>query len=108
MNNDEDLEALYDELLSRKHESMHRRARILVWKLTVNGAYALKRFIDIAVSLFALVLLFPLFLIIALVIRLESSGPVIFTQTRVGRDGRHFKFYKFRSMRSDAEGLKKH
>lgn len=57
-----------------------------------------KRLIDIIVSLGALVLLLPVFLLIALAIRLESPGPALFTQYRWGRDLKPFRVYKFRSM----------
>ena len=63
----------------------------------------LKRLIDIVFSLFALVLLSPLMLAIAAAIRLTSPGKVIFRQERVGRAGKRFNIYKFRSMRADAE-----
>lgn len=48
----------------------------------------------------------PFFVVLGILIKLESSGKVIFTQVRVGLDGRHFNFYKFRSMRNDAEAVK--
>jgi exopolysaccharide biosynthesis polyprenyl glycosylphosphotransferase len=57
-----------------------------------------KHMVDLAGSLLLLVSLAPLFLLIALFIRLDSSGPVLFVQERVGRNGRPFKMYKFRSM----------
>lgn len=57
-----------------------------------------KRGMDIAGSLFALVLFAPLFALIAMAIKLTSKGPVLFRQTRVGRYGRRFTFLKFRSM----------
>lgn len=101
-----ELQELYDELLSRKNEGLSRRVRIFMWKATVRSSYALKRFIDIVVSAGALVCLAPLFALTALAIRLESRGPVFFSQIRVGRDGKQFKFYKFRSMRKDAEACK--
>ena len=53
-----------------------------------------------------LLLLSPVFLVLALAVKLTSRGPVFFSQTRVGRYGRHFRFWKFRSMRTDAEALK--
>ncbi|WP_405029381.1 sugar transferase [Neorhizobium sp. SHOUNA12A] len=62
---------------------------------------AAKRAIDIGVSLSALVLLLPLMLVVALAIRIDSDGPVLFTQTRWGKDGCRFRVYKFRSMRTD-------
>lgn len=64
---------------------------------------ALKRSLDLVVALGALVLLLPLFLLVALAIRLDSSGPVLFTQARLGRGGREFTICKFRSMRQGAE-----
>ncbi len=63
----------------------------------------LKRAIDLAFGLLGLVLSSPVMLLVALVVRLDSKGPVIFSQTRVGLRGRHFNVIKFRSMRMDAE-----
>ncbi|MCY3744563.1 MAG: undecaprenyl-phosphate glucose phosphotransferase [Candidatus Poribacteria bacterium] len=62
-----------------------------------------KRLIDIVFSLFALIVLSPLMLAIAVIIRLTSPGKAIFRQERVGRAGKPFNIYKFRSMRADAE-----
>ncbi len=62
-----------------------------------------KRTFDVAVSFLLLVVTLPLMLVTALVIRLESAGPVIYRQERVGRGGRGFMCLKFRSMRADAE-----
>jgi len=58
----------------------------------------IKRSIDIAGSLFGLVLASPVFLVIAILIRLTSEGPIVFRQTRIGQGGRPFQFLKFRSM----------
>ncbi len=63
----------------------------------------LKRVIDIALSLAVLVAIIPLWLAIALAIRLDSPGPVLFVQERVGRGGTRFPMLKFRSMYADAE-----
>ncbi len=57
-----------------------------------------KRVMDLAISLLVLPVLLPLMGIIAVIIRLDSSGPAIFKQTRVGRGGRRFTVYKFRTM----------
>jgi len=63
----------------------------------------LKRLFDVAVAVAALALLSPLLLVIAAAIRLTSRGPAIFAQERAGRGGRPFTFYKFRTMRLDAD-----
>lgn len=63
----------------------------------------IKRFIDIQIVIVGLILIFPLLLLIALVIKLESKGPVIFKQDRLGLYGKVFKIYKFRSMIQGAE-----
>jgi lipopolysaccharide/colanic/teichoic acid biosynthesis glycosyltransferase len=62
----------------------------------------IKRIGDIAASLILLGLLSPLFLLISILIRLESPGPVFFRQHRIGKDGTDFILWKFRSMRVDA------
>jgi len=63
----------------------------------------IKRFVDVVLSAVGLLLLSPLFLLLALVIKLDSYGPVIYRGVRVGRHGRPFGIYKFRSMVADAE-----
>jgi len=68
-----------------------------------KGALFVKRLIDVTLATMGLLLGAPLFLLIALAIRLDSPGPIIFRQTRVGLRGRHFEMYKFRSMHVGAE-----
>ena len=63
-----------------------------------NAARIAKRIFDIAIALFALALLSPLWLIVMLFIKVDSKGPVFYKQERVGMDGRLFLFYKFRTM----------
>lgn len=58
----------------------------------------LKRFLDFVFSLLLLIILFPLFIIVSIAIKLDSKGPVIFKQYRLGKDGKKFKMYKFRSI----------
>lgn len=60
---------------------------------------ALKRFFDVMISSFAVFLLSPFLLFIALMIKLSSPGPVLFKQARIGKDGKPFQFFKFRSMK---------
>lgn len=63
----------------------------------------LKRIIDVTFSFFALILLSPLYLFLSIGVKLSSSGPVFFSQDRVGKNGNKFKIYKFRSMFVGAE-----
>ena len=75
----------------------------LAWKAVIGGTYVFKRLLDIVVSLELLIVLAPLFLLVAVAIKLESPGPVFFKQIRVGRWGKLFPMWKFRSMYVDAE-----
>lgn len=67
----------------------------------------MKRIFDIIVALIVFIILLPVFFIIAIFIKAGSKGPVFYLQTRVGKDGRDFKIYKFRTMYtgSDKSGL---
>lgn len=62
----------------------------------------MKRLFDLIVSLFALIVLSPIMIIIAVIIKLQNQGTVIFKQTRVGKGNKEFTIYKFRSMWEDA------
>jgi len=61
------------------------------------------RFFDFIFSLISLIFLMPLFIILAVLIKLDSKGPVLFKQIRVGKDGKDFTLFKFRSMFINAE-----
>lgn len=67
---------------------------------------AIKRAVDILGALVGIILSSPIMLITAIAIKIDSPGPVIFKQVRVGQNGRHFSIYKFRSMYIDAEARK--
>ena len=62
-----------------------------------------KRFFDLLLAIFALILLSPVFLIVAIAIKAEDGGPVFFSQVRLTKNGKTFKMFKFRSMCVDAE-----
>lgn len=61
----------------------------------------IKRFIDFILSLMAILILSPIFILISILIKLDSKGPVIFKQERIGKDKNHFFILKFRTMRID-------
>ena len=76
-------------------------------KVFSPGDLAVKRLFDILGGIIGMVFTAIIFIFLAPAIKLDSPGPVIFSQTRVGRNGKRFKFYKFRSMYIDAEERKK-
>ena len=104
----------YDEILLLRKELKrpgvfqhnHIQLRMLLWHMTIRGSACFKRFMDILLAIMIIIIGSPLFLLTALLVKVTSPGPIIFSQVRVGKYGRHFKFYKFRSMYIDAEARK--
>jgi lipopolysaccharide/colanic/teichoic acid biosynthesis glycosyltransferase len=80
-----------------------RLHRSRLWRAVVGEVPTAKRVVDIAGALVLLTALSPLLFVIAVLIKLQDGGPVLFWQTRVGRRGRCFSFPKFRSMIIDAD-----
>lgn len=109
---------LLEELHHRYSSASTLSARLRYWRkkylwlFFIEGVRALKRLLDILLSLFLLAALSPLFLLIALAIKWEDRGPVFYVSKRTGKWGKEFSFPKFRTMRIDAdamrESLKKH
>lgn len=64
---------------------------------------SLKRILDLVISGLAMLVLWPVLVFVTIAIKLDSPGPILYSQVRIGRDERKFKVYKFRSMRQDAE-----
>ena len=80
---------------------------IMLSQYSLGGhVWKFKRGLDIIMALIALITLFPLFLAVAIGIKLSSKGPVIFKQVRIGKGGRPFNFYKFRSMHIGTDNSK--
>ena len=106
------MECLYDKYtrggtrMSRFRSSLYFLYKKYSWAIVIESAYFFKRSLDIFISLVLLIILFPLFLCVALAIKLEDSGPLFFNQTRVGKWGRLFTMYKFRSMVIQADKMK--
>lgn len=74
---------------------------MMVFKMKLHNR--IKRLLDVLISMFGLLLLSPLLVFISFFIKMETKGPIIFKQERLGINGRVFKIYKFRSMKIDAE-----
>lgn len=96
-----DYEALFGEKYKTKRYG--RMEAVNVRQLPLDERYALflKNCFDKIFSLLALMILFPFFLFIAILIKLDSPGPIFYCPTRIGRAGKPFKVYKFRSMREN-------
>jgi lipopolysaccharide/colanic/teichoic acid biosynthesis glycosyltransferase len=88
-------------------KAVSTRMTYLRWWSKTQSLHPLKRLIDILVSGCALIVMAPIFLFIALCIKLHDRGPVLFWQKRVGINGREFGFPKFRSMCVNAEEVRK-
>ncbi len=101
----EDAHLTYERITGRIMVDMLAPSSLILSEGFRKGAPLLlaKRFTDILVSFIVLVALSPLLLLISLAIRLESPGPILIRQWRVGLGGRVFQMLKFRSMRDDAE-----
>lgn len=98
-------EAVYEQITGKLAVEAMRPSYLIFndgFGRSTRGEFA-KRAVDIAISLAGLVLVWPVMLLTAIVVRMDSPGPALFSQERVGRDGRQFTLYKFRSMRADAE-----
>ena len=80
--------------------------RISSWERNMKTLLFIKRVLDIALSATAILMASPIFIIVAICIYVENPGPIFYTQTRVGLNGRTFPFYKFRSMVMGADKMK--
>jgi lipopolysaccharide/colanic/teichoic acid biosynthesis glycosyltransferase len=100
---------LLNELYNRYSAPTSWRARVTFFRkkyaylFVVSVAKGIKRLLDVLLSLLGLIVLSPLFLLIALLIKCTDGGPVFYVSTRIGKWGRPFRFYKFRSMHPGAD-----
>ncbi len=95
---------LEDYDLDKRNRSMFRRhLKRYLWLFAIDFSKALKRLIDVIASGLGLIVLSPAILLVGILIKAESKGPVFYHQNRVGIYGREFKFWKFRSMYPDAD-----
>lgn len=94
---------IYDQL----PESMKNSDTKTYWDLlsAKRGTLICKRILDLVLSAVLLVILSPLMLLLALAVKLDSPGPVFYRQVRVGKNGKDFKIYKFRTMVQNADRI---
>jgi exopolysaccharide biosynthesis polyprenyl glycosylphosphotransferase len=97
--------SFFPHVISKIHLERLREMPLLTFSTTPEeeSLLVLKRVVDFVMSLALLVVLAPVFLLLALLIKLSSKGPVLYKQIRCGLGGRKFTFYKFRSMQADAD-----
>ncbi len=88
---------------SRVRWSIYCYWKRISWKAVVASSTFLKRLFDLVAATCILIAISPVLAVIALLVKVEDGGPVIFAQRRVGKFGREFKMFKFRSMRVGAE-----
>ena len=100
------LEIYANQRFNSVRSAQRMRLRLLVWAIRNKIQANLKRVFDFTVAAITLVLVSPFMAAVALLIKLDSPGPVFFRQTRVGKWGKTFPCYKFRSMYIDAEERK--
>ncbi len=98
----------------KQQRNFHRNIPLVITTIpslrSQPGLYSrhMKRVLDIVLAVAAIIILSPFLLFIALAIKLDSPGPVLYVQRRLGRDGKVFSFYKFRSMYNDQDHTAEH
>ncbi len=92
--------------LTQKKNKSSISFKIALWDYTIKSVIMFKKFLDVVASLILIILLSPVFIITALFIYIEDPGPVFYIAPRVGKDGKHFGFIKFRSMVMNADKIK--
>jgi lipopolysaccharide/colanic/teichoic acid biosynthesis glycosyltransferase len=100
------VEFLASENFTKTDMYVRMHALLLIWVIRRKIAANIKRVFDFMLSFFLVILFSPLMLLTALIIKLESRGPIIYKQERVGIWGKTFLCYKFRSMEVDADQKK--
>lgn len=94
----------YPELREVAYEQDSAMEVVETPEIKESRAYIIvKRFMDIVAALLLFILFLPIIPVVAILIKLDSPGPVLFRQKRIGKNGKEFDFYKFRSMIDDAE-----
>jgi lipopolysaccharide/colanic/teichoic acid biosynthesis glycosyltransferase len=97
-----------NKMLSLNHRKSRTKVqlKVIAWEGTVLFAKIMKVVIDYTLTPFAIILAMPIFIFTTLAIYIDDPGPIIFKAKRVGKDGKQFYFFKFRSMRVNADQMK--
>ncbi len=101
----EDLFKKFD-IKQLKKKKRNRTRRQAMYFVTIQSTEVIKRIFDFTLTLIFLIIFSPVFIFTGFAIVLENPGPIFYSQTRVGKKGRHFDFYKFRSMVVGADKMK--
>src|SRR5581483_8323653 len=97
-----------DETPTSASEELYSLPVILTRPAELSAALGFKRAMDVVLATICLVFVTPLFAVVAAIIKMETEGTVFYRAIRVGKNGRQFVFYKFRTMVDNAHVLKKH
>ena len=100
------LERYANQTFKSLQSAQRMRVRLIAWAIRNKIQANLKRVFDLVVAVIALIFVSPIMAAVAIIIKIDSPGPVFFKQTRVGKWGKTFPCYKFRSMYIDAEERK--
>ncbi|MDD3536310.1 MAG: sugar transferase [Candidatus Cloacimonetes bacterium] len=92
--------------MDKPRSRFRMQLKLAIWRATIGAAKALKTLSDTLGSFILLILLSPIFIITALAIYISDPGPIFYVANRVGLNGKHFGFIKFRSMYVDADKRK--
>lgn len=92
--------------MGKPRSRFRMQLKLAIWRITIGVAKALKTLIDTIGSFILLILLSPIFIITALAIYISDPGPIFYVADRVGLNGKHFGFIKFRSMYVNADKMK--
>jgi lipopolysaccharide/colanic/teichoic acid biosynthesis glycosyltransferase len=92
--------------MTQKKSKSSITLKVALWDYTIKSVILFKKFLDVIASLLLIILLSPVFIITAIFIYIEDPGPVFYIAPRVGKNGKHFGFIKFRSMVMNADKIK--
>lgn len=94
------------ETVENKQLQVKESAEQIREKIRFNMYLTVKRILDVFLSILGLIIFSPLFIIISIIVKIDSKGPIFFAHERIGKDGKTIKIYKFRTMCENADEMK--